>query len=184
MSVRGPRKVAIDGALAPYRGSFVGREQDLAVLEASLEDDARLTTLHGPGGVGKTRLLHQWLEVVRPRFERVLYVELADARTSGDVIQRVAEAVRGAALGATATEDEAARRVGRALARALPQARKGRTLLALDNLEQLEPRAFELLPRWLAQSNALRVVVTSRVRLGAILMMGAATTTCGRRATS
>ena len=45
----------------PFRGSFVGREGDVAAIEATLANGARLVTVLGPGGVGKTRLLHRVL---------------------------------------------------------------------------------------------------------------------------
>jgi hypothetical protein len=37
--------------------SFIGRDEDLAAVTGMLEQ-ARLLTLHGPGGVGKTRASH------------------------------------------------------------------------------------------------------------------------------
>jgi MoxR-like ATPase len=42
----------------PFLGltSFVGREREISELEGSLSGGARLLTLTGPGGSGKTRL--------------------------------------------------------------------------------------------------------------------------------
>src|SRR5690606_24877710 len=44
--------------------------------------------------------------------------------------------------------------------------RRGPTLLALDNLEQLEPTALPSIAEWLSAAPELVVVATSRVRLG------------------
>jgi hypothetical protein len=57
--------------------SFVGRECELAQLTALL-DEARLLTLTGTGGCGKTRLALRLSEAVRARFpDGTGYVDLA-----------------------------------------------------------------------------------------------------------
>jgi predicted ATPase len=143
----------------PYRGSFIGREADLESVAALLEGGARLVTLLGPGGVGKTRLLHRLYSVRRGA--DWVFCDLTSARTSGDVLTLVATALGGAALGAAATNAEASRRIGHAIAR-----RRARCVLALDNLEQLEEAALPFLSEWLALAQRLVIVTTSRVRLG------------------
>lgn len=49
--------------------SFFGRRKDLARLEESFASGARVVTLYGPGGIGKTRLA-------------LRYASFAAARTS------------------------------------------------------------------------------------------------------
>ena len=70
--------------------SFVGRERDLAVLEATILD-ARLSSLVGPGGVGKSRLA---LEAARRSGERfaagTALVELAPIAAGSSVISAFA----------------------------------------------------------------------------------------------
>lgn len=57
--------------------SFVGREEEPAEVERLLED-ARLLTLTGPGGCGKTRLALALADVLARRFDDgVWLVELA-----------------------------------------------------------------------------------------------------------
>jgi flagellar biosynthesis GTPase FlhF len=63
-----PKARAPEGraAVEPFRGSFVGREEDLFVVERLVAGkSARLITLLGPGGVGKTRLLYRLANELR-----------------------------------------------------------------------------------------------------------------------
>src|SRR5690348_10390503 len=53
--------------------TFVGREEERAVLDAMVRD-ARLVTVAGPGGCGKTRLA---VAVAERRDEEVCWVDLA-----------------------------------------------------------------------------------------------------------
>jgi predicted ATPase/tetratricopeptide (TPR) repeat protein len=157
--------------LEPFRGSFVGRHDDLIAIERLLhDDDARLLTLLGPGGVGKTRLLHRLTAAAAaavtkesaPRYASIVWCDLSSAHSAGDIITRVAAALSGVALGAGSTSTEVAiERVARVLAR------RGACLLALDNLEQLEATAIcPILSQWLGLATKLTIVTTSRVRLG------------------
>ena len=64
-------------ALPAPRTSFVGREEELALLATRLAT-ARLVTLTGPGGVGKTRLAAQAAAAARGAFgDGVAFVPLA-----------------------------------------------------------------------------------------------------------
>ncbi len=73
--------------------TFFGRETELAAVGARL-DGARLVTLTGPGGTGKTRLA---LQVAAGRLERyrdgVWFVELASLREAGLVASTTAQAL-------------------------------------------------------------------------------------------
>ena len=99
--------------LAPT--AFVGREDDLKVLRQWLTDRlARLITLTGPGGAGKTRLaLELAREIAADGTARVVLVPLAAIRDTGLVAAAIAEALglvdTPAAESAEAGED----RVGR-----------------------------------------------------------------------
>ena len=127
---------------------IIGRDADLARLRGLLAGPARLVTIVGAAGLGKTRLA---LELARS--EDAIVARLADARTIDDVLATV-----GAALGVSpvATDREAlAARVARALVA------EGDRLVVLDNFEQLTALAADTVGRWLARG-AARVVVTSR----------------------
>jgi predicted ATPase/DNA-binding XRE family transcriptional regulator len=134
---------------------LLGRDADMQTLRQWLADPAaRLVTLTGPGGAGKTRLA---LELARASAEegaaRVLFVELAVVRDSSFVAPAIAEA-----LGVwDATALDLPRRA-RAACDGTP------TLLVLDNFEQVLDAA-PLVADLLTAVAALRVLVTSRAPL-------------------
>ena len=100
---------------------LLGRERELEELRTLVADGARLVTLTGPGGSGKTRLALQAAAELSDDFvDGAFFVALAPLRDTGAVHATVAEA-----LGLGADDDVAAWLAGR------------RTLLVLDNLEHL-----------------------------------------------
>ncbi|MEV0196658.1 BTAD domain-containing putative transcriptional regulator [Nonomuraea sp. NPDC050691] len=143
------------GNVRAPRTSFIGREAELDQL-AALLGRARVVTLVGPGGAGKTRLATEvalrsadaaWMVELAPvsdpkevmgtvldalglRDDRPPYRMPAD---SGDPVAQVAEAVAGRAA-----------------------------LLVLDNCEHLVDAAAELAERLLTECPDLRVLATSR----------------------
>jgi non-specific serine/threonine protein kinase len=137
--------------------SFVGRETELAHVRRLL-DGARLVTLGGAGGVGKTRLALEVARTVRDRYPDGLWlVDLAALADPALVPQAVATVVHvTVAAGQTATE---------ALAAAL---QSKQVLLVLDNCEHLlsssgVPGLAETLLR---ACPALQLLATSREPLG------------------
>ncbi|EYB69249.1 hypothetical protein DEIPH_ctg010orf0013 [Deinococcus phoenicis] len=128
---------------------FIGRDLERRAVPEALRT-GRLVTLHGPTGIGKTRLA---LQVARDMQEsaseiRVQFVPLDDLREPGAVLPRLAEV-----LGVRTGPDPLA-----ALAAAL---RETPTLLVLDNAEHVLDAADEW-PRLLAACPGLRLLVTSR----------------------
>ncbi|BCJ42357.1 hypothetical protein GCM10010168_90820 [Actinoplanes ianthinogenes] len=123
--------------------AFLGRTAELAALR-ELDGTARLVTLVGPGGAGKTRLAIEHAEA--PWF-----VRLADVRAAASVAPAVAVVVgvRGSTPDAIAT----------ALAD-----RPG--LLLLDNCEHLTAPVADLVLHLLTRCPRLRVLATSREPLG------------------
>ncbi len=70
--------------------SFVGRTVEIAEV-TKLIDTARLVTLTGPGGIGKTRLALEAAKRVRHRFEDGLWwIDLAPLRPGDEVVAEVA----------------------------------------------------------------------------------------------
>jgi predicted ATPase/DNA-binding XRE family transcriptional regulator len=135
---------------------LLGREADMEILGHWLADPAaRLITLIGPGGVGKTRLA---LEVTRRLAEdgatRVVFVELSAIRQAAFVALTIAEA-----LGLSdVTAADLPRHVRAACNQEHP------TLLVLDNFEQVLDAA-PLVADLVKSAAPLRVLATSRAPL-------------------
>jgi predicted ATPase/class 3 adenylate cyclase len=120
---------------------FVGREQELANVLALLAT-RRIVTLTGPGGSGKTRLALQAAAASVEQYgDGVWFVSLAAVRDPELIEPTIARVVGG--------PDD------------LHEFLQGkRTLLVLDNLEQLLPDAAHIVARLDA-----RILATSRIRL-------------------
>jgi predicted ATPase/DNA-binding CsgD family transcriptional regulator len=81
------------GQLPIETTSFIGREAELARLSALLEH-ARLITVTGPGGVGKSRLALRAAATAAPGFaDGVCLVELSALREPGLLVHTVASAL-------------------------------------------------------------------------------------------
>jgi predicted ATPase len=85
------------GNLPPQVSSFIGRDRELEQTAAAL-GQARLVTLTGPGGIGKTRLAVAVGERLQDRFAGMVFVPLATVTDPRLVLAGVARAV-GADLG-------------------------------------------------------------------------------------
>jgi predicted ATPase/DNA-binding SARP family transcriptional activator len=134
---------------------LIGREQELdEVCEVLAGRDARLVTLTGPGGVGKTRVALEVVRALESSFaDGVGWVELAGVSRPGDVGSTVARA-----LAVTPLPGESAREaLGRYLA-------GKRLLLAIDNFEHVL-EAADLVGELHGVCPGLRLLVTSREAL-------------------
>lgn len=135
--------------------ALLGRRAELdEIAGLFLDEGARLVTLTGPGGVGKSRLALQVAEELSAGFEAgAVFVALAPLRDATLVATAVADA-----LGA----DELS---GRApLAAAAEQLAGRRSLIVLDNFEHVLDAAPEL-AGLLAAAPGVSLLVTSRAPL-------------------
>ncbi|MFE9630595.1 BTAD domain-containing putative transcriptional regulator [Streptomyces sp. NPDC006463] len=160
------------GNLRARLTTFVGREDDIRAIGADLAR-ARLVTLLGPGGAGKTRLSQEAAEAQDAGDwpDGVWLVELAPVDDPEDV----AEAAL-AALGARETKLRGAaaeemrvltERVGDdPLDRLAEHCAHRRLLLLLDNCEHVIDAAAELAERLLTHCPGVRIMATSREPLG------------------
>jgi predicted ATPase len=142
------------GALPVPATPLLGREQEAAVIEDLVaREGARLVTLTGPGGVGKSRLLVEAARRLGPGFaDGVRFVGLAAVSAAELVAPAIAT---GLGLSTSA---------GQLIADLESYLRDRRLLLALDNFEQVI-EAAPLLAGLLATSAGLVVLVTSRAVL-------------------
>lgn len=134
--------------------SFVGRSQELVEVVRLLEQ-ARLLTLTGPGGSGKTRLALQAAAHMLPRFaDGAYFVPLASLPAADGVLWTVADALDFSFDGR-----------GEPAAQLFAYLRPKRLLLVLDNFDHLLD-AGALLVELLAAAPGVQALVTSRERLG------------------
>jgi predicted ATPase len=138
-----PLKTISNTNLPRPASSFVGREREVGDVLALVRDGARIVTLTGPGGSGKTRLGIESAAELVPTFRAgVFWVGLATLRDPGLVLETIAQE-----LGA---RGELSEHIG-----------EREMLLLLDNLEQVVDAASELASLVEACPN-LRLLVTSR----------------------
>ncbi len=125
-------------SLPAERDAFVGRAAEVEQLRGSFEAGARLVTLVGAGGMGKTRLAvrYGW-ESVESWPGGVWFCDLTEARDLNGIVSGVA-----GSLGVSLDRDPITL-LGHVIAR------RGRCLLILDNFEQVARHAGESVGRWL-----------------------------------
>ncbi|MBI4280283.1 MAG: tetratricopeptide repeat protein [Armatimonadetes bacterium] len=135
--------------------SFIGREREIAEIKGLLST-ARLVTLTGPGGSGKTRLAVQVAAELLSRFpDGVWLVELAALRDSSLVPHALASTVR------------VRQEMGAPLLTTLADALRPRHLLVvLDNCEHLLSACAHLAHPLLSRCPHLRILATSQQGLG------------------
>jgi predicted ATPase/DNA-binding SARP family transcriptional activator len=145
--------------------TFVGREDDLRRVEA-LVGNARLVTLTGPGGVGKTRLAAEAAARIQGGGKTsggVWFVELAALEDPSLLADTVARALGLTDDGAAGLAGAAPRDPSTRLTSAL---RDRDALLVLDNCEHLIEAAASFAKEMLSRTTSLRVLCTSREPLG------------------
>jgi len=135
--------------------SFIGRATELRRIGDLLgQDDCRLLTLLGPGGVGKSRLAGQVIREFGQRFaDGAAFIPLEDISSSSELGGRLA---RELGVGLAGSEEP--------LVQVLEFLRQRRVLLVLDNFEHLATDA-SILDRLVKTCAGLKIIATSRVRL-------------------
>jgi len=142
---------AFPGNLPLQVSSFIGRDRELEQSAGAL-DEARIVTLTGVGGVGKTRLALQVAAEVLPRFrEGAWLVELAAVRDPVGVADAFA-----VVFGVTT-------RSGRTLSESLVEfLGTKQLLLVVDNCEHLLDPVAELIDEIVRACPGVHILATSR----------------------
>lgn len=139
--------------------SFLGREGESRQLERFL-DDARGAVIHGPGGVGKSRLArqaaHTWSRRTGGQAWWIPCTELTDATS---LVTRIAHGMQLRLPAAGSRLDALGERLGR----------MGPTLVLLDGADRLDEATLARLEGWVGGDSELRLLLTRRRRLGAVL---------------
>lgn len=143
-------------SLPAERDTFVGRRESLAELARRLHSGARVVSVLGLGGTGKTRLVTRFgWSSLRDFPGGVWFCDLSEARSLDGILCAVAQGLD-VALG----KDDPVTQIGRAIVG------RGKCLVILDNFEQVVRHAEETLGRWLNRASDARFLVTTREVLG------------------
>ncbi|MBK5992020.1 MULTISPECIES: ATP-binding protein [Streptomyces] len=143
------------GFLPEETSSFVGRRAELARLETALTT-RRMTTLIGPGGVGKTRLAVRAARAAADRYpDGAWWADLSPLYDDALLLPTVSDAV--------GLADHTLRMPVEALCEWLSDKN---LLLVLDSAEHLRGPCSHLLAELITTSPGLTVLVTSRQPLG------------------
>jgi predicted ATPase/transcriptional regulator with XRE-family HTH domain len=134
------------------RTAFIGREKEIAAACALLrQPGVRLLSLTGPPGIGKTRLSLRVAEELMEDYEgSVYFVELAPVQNPDLVVPAIADALGSREVGGESLLQNLKRHLG-----------DKRTLLVLDNFEQVVAAAYQV-GDLLTSSPWLKVLVSSR----------------------
>ena len=165
-SAKAYRVVQRDGAWQPVReirhslpaerDSFVGRHAAMLDLARRYAQGARLVSVLGIGGTGKTRLVkHFGWTWLGDHPGGVWFCDLAPARGLDGLVHAVAQGLE-VPLG----KADPVEQLGHAIAG------RGHCLVILDNFEQVARHAEDTLGRWLDRAPEAQFLVTTREVLG------------------
>jgi len=146
----------VEHGLPAERDAFIGRQEALAELAQRFDSGARLVSVLGVGGTGKTRLATRfgwtWLGDYPGG---AWFCDLSQARNVDGLVRAVAQG-----LDVPLGKDDPVVQLGHAIAG------RGRCLVILDNFEQIARHAEDTLGRWLDRAVEARFLVTTREVLG------------------
>jgi len=167
-----PQITGASADLPAERDAFVGRGAELIRLAQQWRAGARLITLTGTGGSGKTRLARRYaLQGLESWPGGIYFCDLSEARSQDGICFAVASA-----LGVQITGQDPAALLGHAIAG------RGRCLLILDNFEQVSALAPTTVGRWLERNPSSSRCSSSRCSRCMRSISPCILTRCGSRA--
>jgi predicted ATPase/class 3 adenylate cyclase len=142
--------------LPAERDAFVDRHATLRELARRFDEGARLVSILGIGGTGKTRLATRFAWSWLGDFPGgVWFCDLSQARDVDGIVRAVADA-----LDVPLANEDPVVQLGSAIAG------RGRCMVVLDNFEQVARHAEATLGRWLDRAGEACFAVTTREVLG------------------
>ena len=167
-SAKAYRVVLADGTWKPARelpnnlpaerDIFIGRLEALQALADHLDLGARLVTLLGMGGIGKTRLAQRYARTWLGDYSGgAWFCDLSAARSLDGIVHAVAKG-----LDVPLGKADPVQQLGAAIAG------RGPCLVILDNFEQVARHAEETLGAWLEKAPEAKFIATSREVLGIV----------------
>lgn len=145
--------------LAHGRTRFVGRRREMSELRTCITE-ARVVSVVGAAGVGKTRLACETARALLDEYVREGGAWCVDLASAGDADGAIAAVARTLWIPATATGADAGAAMGGALAE------RGKTLVVLDAVDACAPSLVRLLGDWTRVAPDVRWIATSRVPPG------------------
>ncbi len=141
---------------------FVGRTDEVQCVRRWLAEGARVVSVTGPAGVGKTRLARHVAAIVQQSDMFPGGVYECDLRGARDAETMALVVARRIGLGTNSgfSASDASIAVGRVLAS------RPRTLLLLDSVEQLLPGAASVVAGWIAAGATAHFLMVSRDETG------------------
>jgi len=142
-------------SLPAERDAFVGRDASLKQIADKFDHGARLLSVIGVGGTGKTRLAlrYAWTSLGE-RAGGAWFCDLSQARTIDGIYFAVAQG-----LGVSLNNADPALQIARVLAG------RGTCLVILDNFEQVVELAEQTLGLWMDHAPLATFIVTTRETL-------------------
>ena len=160
-NLRTPSKsrTARRGNVKPPQTAFLGRERELAALQAMISAGDRVVTVLGSGGIGKSRLALRYAELHEDELSReggAWFCDMSDARDLEGVCAAVARALD-VPLRSRGGGEAMLAQIGQVLA-----GTSGRTFVVLDNGEQVVGDVAHAVEAWREAAPSVSFVVTSR----------------------
>ncbi|UAK30396.1 AAA family ATPase [Nocardia asteroides] len=154
------------GGLPAAGANFVGRDRELEKISLLLLEPARLVTLTGPGGIGKTRLAAEAVRrLTKAKGTPVYWVRLARLARDCDTAA-VEEEIARSVVEADFSGRSAWELLIDTFARAAAAGRRRRIVLVLDNCEHVLAGAAAVVAKLLDAVPELTIVATSREPIG------------------